>query len=98
MNLLRLLAASIPSSSVPNLPHTNAGTAQLDLIVNGVFSIAGAVTLLFVIIGGLRYVTSQGNSDAIRSAKEMIIYSFVGLVVVILAFSIVQIVILVVNR
>lgn len=97
MEILKLLAAAIPSSSVPSVPHTNAGTAQLDLLVNGVFAIAGAVTLLFVIIGGLRYITSQGSSDAVRSAKEMIIYAFVGLIVVILAFSIVQIIIMVVN-
>lgn len=94
MNVLQSLAAVISSDKIP---HTPAGQAQLDFLVNGVFTIAGAITVIFIIIGALRYATSQGNSQAVQTAKEMIIYSFVGLIVVILAFSIVQIVIYIVN-
>lgn len=89
--------ASIPGSAVPNIPKVAAGQTQLDSAVNGALMVAGVVAVLFIIIGGFRYVTSQGNSDAVRTAREMIIYSIVGLVIVIMAFVIVQIVIRVVS-
>lgn len=97
MKVLQLLSAAIPDRDIPNVPKITAGTAQLDSIVNGAFAIAGAILVLFVVIGALRYATSQGNPQAVQSAKEMIIYSFVGVVVVFLAFAIVQIIIFVVN-
>jgi uncharacterized membrane protein YidH (DUF202 family) len=86
----------IPSNSV-QIPKVAAGQAQLDSALNGAFMIAGAIAVLFIIIGALRYVTSQGNSDATRTAREMIIYSVVGLVLVSLGFALVRVVILVVN-
>jgi len=91
-----LSVVHIPSNSV-DIPKVAAGQAQLDSLVNGAFMIAGVVAVLFIIIGGFRYVTSQGNSDAVRTAREMIIYSLVGLVIVIMAFAIVQVVIRVVT-
>ena len=91
-----LAAVTIPSNSV-QIPKVAAGQAQLDSILNGAFMIAGAIAVLFIIIGALRYVTSQGSSDAVKSAREMIIYSLVGLVIVMMAFGIVRVVILVVS-
>ena len=96
MKLLNLIA-TIPGNAVPGIPKVAAGQTQLDSAINGAFMIAGAIAVLFIVIAGFRYVTSQGNSDAIRSAREMIIYSVVGLVIVTMAFAIVQIVIRVVN-
>lgn len=96
MRLYEYVLAVIPAKDV-NLPKAAANQAQLDGVVNGALAIAGIISVLFIIIGGFRYVTSQGNSDAVRSAREMIIYSLVGLIMVIFAFAIVQIVIRVVN-
>ena len=87
----------VPSNSV-EIPKVAAGQAQLDSLVNGAFMIAAVVAILFIIIGGFRYVTSQGNSDATRTAREMIIYACVGLVITLASFGIVQVVIYVINR
>jgi hypothetical protein len=43
-----------------------------------------------IVIGGIKYTTSNGDSSAITSAKNTILYSVVGLVVAILAFAIVN--------
>jgi len=96
MKLLTLIA-SIPGSAVPQVPKVALGQTQLESAVNGALMIAGVLAVLFIIIAGFRYVTSQGNSDAVRAAREMIIYSVVGLVIVMMAFTIVQIVIRVIN-
>jgi hypothetical protein len=52
--------------------------------------IIGAVSVLMIIIGGIRYVTSNGEQNQITGAKNTIIYSLVGLVVAMLAYSIVH--------
>jgi hypothetical protein len=96
MSIYERLLAVIPAKDV-NLPKSAADQAQVDGIVNGIFVIAGAVTIIFILIGAIRYATSQGDANAVKTAKEMIIYSLVGMVMVGMAFAIVQIVILVVN-
>lgn len=97
MSLTSLLAF-IPQNSVNTLPRSAADQNQIDAIFNGALMIAGAICILFIIIGALRYTTSQGNSDATRSGREMLIYAVVGLVIIMLAFIIVQLVIGVVNQ
>lgn len=51
--------------------------------------IAG-IALLFVIIGGLLYVTAAGNEEQLRKAKQTITYAIIGLIVAILAYSVIK--------
>jgi hypothetical protein len=51
--------------------------------------IAGAVAVIFLILGGLKYVSSNGAPDQISRAKESIIYALVGLIVIGLARAII---------
>jgi hypothetical protein len=46
-----------------------------------------------LILGGIRYTVSQGDSSAITSAKNTILYAIIGIVVAILAFAAVNFVI-----
>lgn len=52
----------------------------------------GGVAVLFLILGGYRYITSQGNQDQIEVAKKTILYSIIGLVVLFASFLIYQLV------
>lgn len=61
--------------------------------INTVILVVGALSVIMIIIGGLRYVLSGGDSAGIKSAKDTIIYSLVGLVVALLSFAIVSFVI-----
>ena len=55
-----------------------------------VFSIiVGVVSVIMIIIGGLKYITSNGDSSSISSAKNTILYAVIGLVIVVLAQAIV---------
>lgn len=67
------------------------GTIQS--IVNLISVIIGIVAVIMIIIGGLRYVTSGGDSGKVSNAKNTIIYAIVGLIVVALAQVIVKFVI-----
>lgn len=59
-------------------------------IVNIFSLIVGIVSVIMIIYGGFRYVTSGGDSGNVTSAKNTIIYAIIGLVVVALAQFIVQ--------
>lgn len=62
-------------------------------IVNVLLFIIGAVSVVMIILGGIRYTISQGDSTAVANAKNTILYAVIGLVVAILAFAIVNFVI-----
>lgn len=62
-------------------------------ITNVLLFIIGAISVIMLIIGGIRYVVSGGDSAAITSAKNTILYAIVGVVVAILAYALVNFVI-----
>ncbi len=75
------------------LPKAQANQASIDNILSIVFSITGSIALLMIVIGGLRYVLAHGDPSAVSQAKNTIIYALVGLVVSLMAFSIVTFVV-----
>ncbi|HVI68986.1 MAG TPA: hypothetical protein VM581_00850 [Magnetospirillaceae bacterium] len=52
--------------------------------------IIGAIAVLMIIIGALRYVLSAGDATALTSAKNTILYAAVGLVIAAMANAIVN--------
>jgi hypothetical protein len=79
-------SAGAPTSATPvkdlNTTITN--------IINILSVIVGIVAVIMLVVGGFRYITSGGSAEAIKSAKNTIIYAIIGLVVVALAQLIVQ--------
>ncbi len=65
----------------------------LKTVVNIFSFIVGFAAVIMIIIGGFRYITSGGDSNATSGAKNTILYAIIGLVVVALAQVIVQFVI-----
>jgi hypothetical protein len=53
-------------------------------------AIVGTVAVVMLIVGGFRYITSGGNSEAVGKAKNTIIYALIGLVIVAIAQIVVQ--------
>lgn len=68
-------------------------TKSVQTIVNLLLFVLGLIAVIMIILGGFRYVTSNGDSGATKTAKDTILYAVVGLVVAILAFAIVNFVI-----
>lgn len=54
-------------------------------IINIFSVIVGFVAVIMIIIGGVRYITSGGDSGNISAAKNTIIYAIIGLIIVALA-------------
>lgn len=62
-------------------------------ITNVLLFIIGAISVIMLIIGGIRYTTSNGDSTAVTNAKNTILYAVVGIVVALLAYALVNFVI-----
>lgn len=56
-------------------------------VTNILLYLIGAVSVIMLIIGGLRYVVSGGDQSAVTSAKNTILYAIVGIVVAFLAYA-----------
>lgn len=50
----------------------------------------GAVSVIMLVIGGFKYVVSNGNAEQVKNAKNTIMYSIVGLVVALIAYAAVR--------
>src|SRR3989344_6158133 len=61
-------------------------------IVNWALIFAGVAALFFVIYAGIKYVTSGGEEEKIKSARETLTYALIGLVIIILSFAIINII------
>ncbi len=59
-------------------------------ITNTALYLIGAISVLMLIYGGIRYTTSMGDAKDVESAKNTIMYAIIGVVVALLAFAIVN--------
>lgn len=62
-------------------------------VINTLLFVLGMIAVLMIVIGGIRYTTSAGDSGATKAAKDTVLYSVVGLVIAILSFTIVNFVV-----
>ena len=67
----------------------NSFKGSIKKIINALLFILGVLAVVMIIVGGLKYILSDGDSSKITGAKNTILYSVAGLVVAILAYAIV---------
>lgn len=93
-------------NEVPNSVKEAAGCAHegdklpsmVINILNAVIGILGLVAVIFIIIGGVNYMTSTGEAAKLEKAKKTILYAVIGLGVCVLAFAIVNFVANILNN
>ena len=64
--------------------------SMVGTVINIILFIVGIIAVIMIIIGGIRYVLSNGDASGIQSAKNTILYAVIGLVIAMLAFAIVN--------
>ncbi len=57
-------------------------------VLTAIYGIVGILAVVMIVVGGVKYMTSQGDPGKLQSAKNTIMYSIIGLVVVLAAFAI----------
>lgn len=60
------------------------------VVTNVLTAIIASVSVLVLVIAGFMYITSAGNPDTVKKAKNAIIYALVGIVVAFFAQAIVR--------
>ena len=84
-------ATSARGQEQPNDLFGDAGV--FSKISSVLLFIVGAIAVIMIVIGGLRYVVSGGDASQVQSAKNTILYALVGVIVAILAYAAVNFVI-----
>lgn len=59
-------------------------------LINFLLGLVGGITIILIIWGGIRYIFASGDEKATLTAKHMIEYAILGLVIVLLAVFIVN--------
>lgn len=74
--------------------NCDKGETEVNKVVKGVVDllsiIVGIAAVIMIILGGLKYITSSGDTNKVSSAKNTILYAIVGLVIVAMAQFIVR--------
>lgn len=65
------------------------GDAISKLVVPG-FSVAAAIVVLYFLFGAFKYLQSRGNKEEVAAAREIIIHSIIGFIILMLAFLVLQ--------
>ena len=78
-------AGSAKGSDQPSVLFGNTGV--FSEITNVLLFVVGAVAVIMIVIGGLRYVLSGGDAKQVEAAKNTILYAIVGIIVAILAYA-----------
>lgn len=69
---------------------TRTVTGTIRSVGNILVFLTGAISVLMIIIGGVRYALSGGDQGTITSAKNTILYAIVGVIISIAAYAIVN--------
>ena len=91
-----LNAGACLTTTTPNSPCTTGKDAsdsinKLLITIINVFSlVVGIIAVIMIIIGGIRFVLSGGDSANVSAARNTILYAIVGLIIVALAQVIVH--------
>ena len=81
-------ASSARGDEQPGVLFGNSGV--FSEITNVLLFVIGAVAVIMIVIGGLRYVISGGDAKQVDAAKNTILYAIIGIIVAILAYAIIN--------
>lgn len=106
---LSSIAGFVPVSAVDDICNSSAsdevkdaagcnGSGDLNNVVVNILSaiigVAGFIAVIWIIIGGVNYMTSSGDPSKTKKARDTILYACIGLIICVLSFVIVNFVIL----
>ncbi len=86
-------ALILGSLMLPQLAYAQTASGSVNQIVTflksivGVLStVGGVIAVIFFAIGGISYMTSSGNPEALERSKKTIVFSAIGLAIVMGAY------------
>ncbi|MCL2173848.1 hypothetical protein FWH58_00900 [Candidatus Saccharibacteria bacterium] len=67
-------------------------------VINILLFIGGIIAVIVIIVSGIRFASSRGDSNAVTKARQNIVYAVAGLVIMVVAFAVVNFVIAQLNK
>ena len=64
-------------------------TGAFRKITNTVLFVVGVIAVIMLIIGGIKYVVSGGDSKKVTDAKNTVLYAIIGMVIAVFSYAIV---------
>ena len=87
--IMRFFLAQIEEGDV-DIPKVPLSESSISTAISLALGIAGGIALIIMVIAAIQYTLSQGEPQATARAKDTILYALIGLVVIVIAFSIVR--------
>lgn len=56
-------------------------------IIKAVLLVIGAIIILMIVYGGVTYATAAGNEEKIETAKKILVYCIIGIIIIALAYA-----------
>ena len=90
-NTLKQIAAqSVDLVKDKNGKTDNSLSTDVVKILNGIIATLGLACVVVMIIGGVTYMTSNGDTGKVEKGKKTILYGLIGLTICVLSFAIVN--------
>lgn len=75
-----------------NFPQVQATRDQITTAMTIVFGVIGAIAVIYMLLAGLKFITSQGDPQGTAQARQSIIYGAIGLAVAVSAEAVIHLV------
>lgn len=82
--------SAVPDSTICKKKGASDAQPLAKSIIDILLWIVGVVSVIMIIISGIKYVTSTGDASKVASAKNTLMYAVVGVVVAAFAYAIVN--------
>ncbi len=83
-------AGASAAKGVEQVTDLFGATGIFSTVTSVLLFVIGAISVIMIIIGGLRYVVSGGDSSNVAAAKNTILYAIVGLIVALLSYALIN--------
>lgn len=71
-------------------PENTGLFKMIQIVINIILSVLGVITVFMIILGGINFMTSQGDPGKTKKGRDTILYGIIGLVIALLAYAIVN--------
>lgn len=90
LSTINLAHAEITNNAAPTFATANGLELLIATLWKTAFSIAGVITLLYLVMGGITWVTAGGDKANSEKARSQITDAIIGLVIMALSFAIIK--------
>ncbi|MBI5467400.1 MAG: hypothetical protein HY975_04290 [Candidatus Kerfeldbacteria bacterium] len=82
--------ATSDTVTLPNPIYCNSATCLISQIVRYVLGTIAIIATLMFVWGGYMMLTSGGNADQVKKAKETLAWASIGIIVILLSWTIIR--------